>query len=337
MIHILTDLSSKPVLAKLYDREPCEYDWLYDDSKPGRRVHIAGLGDVGRMVSIGLRLCGAPVISRIGLYDLSGDQCRRMEMELSQILFPGGRRDMPSVDVIRQEEIFDCDIFLFCAAGAVPAVGSQVKDVRMAQYETNRKILSFYVEQAVREHFQGLFGIVSDPVDLLCMQALSMSGWGRGLHPEQIQGFGLGVMYARAAYYAKEDPGCGAFLTAGRVFGPHGQGLVAANSTDPSEYLDEASRRLTESVIHANQKMRELGYKPFIAPALSSAALSVIDAAAGRFNDSARFLNGIYFGARNRVTREGTLWEQSEGSVLPPALCERIEKAYRDLEAYYDG
>ena len=36
-----------------------------------------------------------------------------------------------------------------------------------------------------------------------------------GLLPEQIQGFGLGVMNARAAYYAKRDPRFSRFLTEG--------------------------------------------------------------------------------------------------------------------------
>ena len=52
----------------------------------------------------------------------------------------------------------------------------------------------------------------------------------KGLRPEQIQGYGLGVMNARAAYYAKKDSKYSDFLTQGRAFGPHGQDLVIANS-----------------------------------------------------------------------------------------------------------
>ena len=78
---------------------------------------------------------------------------------------------------------------------------------------------------------------VSDPVDPLAKTAYLESNrdengvWdGKGLRPEQIQGFGLGVMNARAAYFAKRDPRLASFLTEGRSFGPHGTGLFIANS-----------------------------------------------------------------------------------------------------------
>ena len=52
---------------------------------------------------------------------------------------------------------------------------------------------------------------MSDPVDPLAKAAYLASNTDKngvfdqkGLRPEQIQGYGLGVMNARAAYYAKE-------------------------------------------------------------------------------------------------------------------------------------
>ena len=71
-----------------------------------------------------------------------------------------------------------------------------------------------------------------------------------GLLPEQVQGFGLGVMNARASYFAKQDDRFSAFLTEGRSFGPHGKGLVIANSVE--HYDDALSRELTELVETAN-------------------------------------------------------------------------------------
>ena len=44
--------------------------------------------------------------------------------------------------------------------------------------------------------------------------------------PEQIQGYGLGVMNARAAYFAKKTNVFNPFLKEGRAFGPHGQYLI---------------------------------------------------------------------------------------------------------------
>lgn len=54
--------------------------------------------------------------------------------------------------------------------------------------------------------------VVSDPVDPLAKTAWLESNKDENgildlkeLRPEQVQGFGLGVMNARAAYYAKRD------------------------------------------------------------------------------------------------------------------------------------
>ena len=110
---------------------------------------------------------------------------------------------------------------------------------------------------AREKKFGGLFCVVSDPVDPLAREAFTASNAdengkfdGLGLLPEQIQGFGLGVMHARGAYYAEKDARYADFLREGRAFGPHGTGLVLANSI--SRYDDERSRELTQLAIAAN-------------------------------------------------------------------------------------
>lgn len=135
---------------------------------------------------------------------------------------------------------------------------------------------------AREKNFKGLFCAVPDPVDPLAKTAFLESNkneageydW-MGLLPEQIQGFGLGVMNARAAYYAKRDPRFKQFLTEGRSFGPHGQDLVIADSIE--NYNDELSKELTNLTVTANLHMRAIGYKPFVAPAFSSGAISILD------------------------------------------------------------
>lgn len=314
----------------------CSYPWLLRQDGRRLRLHIVGLGDVGRTVAVGLRVLGGEVLDRIGIFDLNEAQAARVEMELNQISAPCGRSRMPSAEILREENLFACDVFLYCATKAVPAVDGRPQDVRMAQYGANRRIVAAYAEQAAEESFPGLFGVVSDPVDLLCMAAfLASQVGGYSLHPEQIQGFGLGVMYARAAYYAGKAADRGEknacwFPEEGRVFGPHGQDLVAANSICPGHYDDALSRSLTEQTVHANLEMRAIGFKPYIAPAFSSAAFSVLAAVSGEWCDSARYLNGLYFGARNRTTTEGTKWESRE---LPESLFERVDQAYHSVEA----
>lgn len=308
--------------------------WLKRDRDERKRVHLAGLGDVGQNVALGLTLLGEEVIGRIGLYDLNGAQCQRMEAELSQIAAPPGDRQIPKLSAVSWEEMFDCDVFLFCATKSVPAVGSGIPDVRMAQYEANRQIVAQYARHAAAKGYRGLFAVVSDPVDLLCMEALRSSweepeGTGRPLTPDQIRGCGLGVMNARAAYYAGKYPEYAGYLQEGRAFGPHGEGLVIANSLDLDRYDDAVSRALTEKTVRANMEIRDLGFKPFLAPAMSSAVLTLLAMLQGEWNYSAACLNGLYFGALNRQTAEGVEWETVP---LPEKLFWRLERSFAGLE-----
>ena len=147
---------------------------------------------------------------------------------MNQSAYPWEYDALPPVEILREENLFACDMFVFCASKGIPPVGSGVQDVRMAQYEANKGIISHFAKKAVESHFQGLFAVVSDPVDPLCRAALRAADG--ALLPEQIQGYGLGVMNARAAYYAKKDVRFASFLTEGRAYGPHGADLVIANS-----------------------------------------------------------------------------------------------------------
>ncbi|MGN1231535.1 MAG: lactate dehydrogenase, partial [Anaerotignum sp.] len=217
----------------------------------------------------------------------------------------------------------------------IPPVGSAVQDVRMAQFEANRGIISLFAKKARAAQFAGLFAVVSDPVDPLCKTAFLSSNEGeegkfdgKGLRPEQVQGYGLGVMNARAAYYAKQDARFSSFLTEGRAFGPHGEDLVIANSI--SAYDDALSKELSRLAVEANLRTRELGFKPYVAPAISSAALSILLTLRGEWHYSSNFLGGVYMGCKNRTTEYGL---EMEALPLPEALFRRIERAYQNLEA----
>ena len=300
----------------------------------GLRVNLAGLGDVGGTVLTGLVLLGEE-LAEIGIYDPRQELCRRYELEMNQILptLPG--RVMPQVFCCPKEKLFDCDALLFTASRGVPAVGAEGTDVRMAQYEKNREMLLEYAQLARRASFRGLFAQISDPVDLLCRSVFLESNRGpsgaqdwNGLLPEQLQGYGLGVMHARADYYAGKMG-----INCERVFGPHGQALVAANATDEG-YNDAASCALTEAVLHANLEIRALGYKPYIAPGLSSAAISVLQTLRGQWHDGAVAVDGAYFGCRNRLTEQGM---ETERLSICPALMERLKAAHRALREFDNG
>jgi len=299
------------------------------------RVNLLALGDVGSTLLMGLRLMGGDVISSIGICDLREGVAQRWEFELNQIQLPGPYDALPPVEIVSPEQLFDGDVFLFCASRFVPDTAVKTGDVRMAQYRLNRELAALYAQKARQARYRGLFCVVSDPVDPLCRAVLTESNRApsgemdyQGLFSHQVRGFGLGVMNARAAYYARKDPRFASFLTEGRSFGPHGEDLVIANSID--RYDDGLSRLLTEQAVRANLRMRELGFKPYVAPALSSGALSLLLCLRGQWHCSSTYLDGVFMGARNRVLPTGT---ELERLPLPQALRDRLQTTMDRLRA----
>ena len=299
------------------------------------RVNLLALGDVGSTLLMGLRLMGGDVISSIGICDLREGVAQRWEFELNQIQLPGPYDALPPVEIVSPEQLFDGDVFLFCASRFVPDTAVKTGDVRMAQYRLNRELAALYAQKARQARYRGLFCVVSDPVDPLCRAVLTESNRApsgemdyQGLFSHQVRGFGLGVMNARAAYYARKDPRFASFLTDGRSFGPHGEDLVIANSI--RHYDDALSRRLTEQAVRANLRMREMGFKPYAAPALSSGALSLLLCLRGQWHCSSTYLDGVFMGARNRVLSTGT---ELERLPLPRQLQDRLQTTMDRLRA----
>ncbi|MGN1382135.1 MAG: lactate dehydrogenase [Eubacterium sp.] len=318
-------------------------DGLYPPKR--RKARILALGDVGTNLLIGLRLLGGDVFSEVGICDLNEKQTRRLEIEVNQIRwpFPEDEGDpgaglpawkapqMPEIRVVSEDELFNGDVFIFCASKGVPDL-SQKGDVRMAQLEANRGLIQHFADLADKADYQGLVCVVSDPVDPLCAAFLDASH----LRPGQIQGYGLGVMNARGIYFAERNPAWKRYLTEGRAYGPHGEDLVLADSLE--HYDDAASRALTGQAAHANLEVRELGYKPFLAPAFSSAALSILLTLRGRWHYGSVYIGdaekGAYFGVKNRLCR-GAEWQIDDPEV-PDALYSRLKKAYLGLAALRD-
>ncbi|MBN2797135.1 MAG: lactate dehydrogenase [Clostridia bacterium] len=290
------------------------------------KVHVLGLGDVGGMMLSGLRLTAGDIIDEIGIFDLDSMKVKRYVYELNQIRSLSSDQ-WPAVFGISREALFDCDAFIFTASSRIPEVGSEIKDVRMYQYEANKKIIQSFVEQAVKADYQGLFLVVSDPVDLLCRAVLD---FGKGhLKAEQIKGFGLGVMHARACYYS-EMCDCDHYIEKGRAFGPHGQHLIIAD--DMSNYNEKKSLALTQKTVEANLDVRAVGYKPFIAPALSSAALAISDCLRGKEHHSTTYINGVYFGCRNQQIGDHLF--AVEKYHMPELLMKRLNKTYEELKKF---
>jgi len=297
---------------------------FFMDELKKRKVNILALGDVGSTLLIGLKLLGKNSISSIGIYDRSTDKIKRWEYEMNQTSFPFDD-SLPTVQGIKKEELFDCDMFVFCASKGVPPVGSEGLDVRMVQFKGNAELIKEYASMAADYGFKGIFAVVSDPVDQLCVAVLNESSG--VLAPEQIKGYGLGVMNARALYYSKLFKKFSMYLHEGRAFGPHGKDLIIANSI--TDYDDELSMELTKNAVEANLEVRKTGFKPYIAPALSSGAISIVYTLEGKYHYSSNYLAGVYMGAKNRNLPSGLDIEKIN---MPDMLFERIKKTYNKLK-----
>lgn len=313
----------KAVNTDYSDYEEC----FFMEKETKRSVNLLALGDVGSTLLTGLKLLGGNSISSIGIFDRSTDKIKRWEYEMNQTSFPFEFESLPDVHGIEKSQLFDCHMFVFCASKGVPPVGQENIDVRMVQYEENARLIKEYAQMAAENNFKGIFAVVSDPVDLLCATVLKES---RGvLAPEQIKGYGLGVMNARAAYYAKKYEKYSSYLTDGRAYGPHGNDLVIANSL--LNYDDRSSKELTKLAVEANLEVRKTGFKPYIAPALSSGAISIIYTFEGKWHYSSNYLGGAFMGAKNRNIAAGL---EIEKVNMPEELFNRIKQTYNNLKNY---
>lgn len=297
------------------------------------KVNMVGLGDVGSTLLIGLKLLGRGTITEIGICSQRKSMNQRLEMELNQVGEAFTEENFPFIKIIEKKDSMNCDMFVFCASAGVPPVGSESKDVRMVQLEDNAKIIKEYAEMARQDNFQGIFAVVSDPVDLLCQKVYSYSNAnaqgqydGLGLRAEQIRGYGLGVMNTRANYHAKKMKIMN-YHEEGRAYGPHGQGLVIADSIkayDPVQSLE-----LTQKTIESNLAVRELGFKPYIAPALSSGSISLLATMKGEYHYSCVYIDGAFLGIKNRETDLGI---QIEKLDIPETLFSRIKTTHEQLK-----
>lgn len=273
-------------------------------------VTILGLGDVGGTLLMGLRLLGKDVLQEIRIFDLDEKKKRRYYLEINEV---SDGTNLPPVREVNLEEAFQTDVLIFTVSVYIPPLDTTLKDVRLVQFDKNRKILLDYARQAEEKGFNGYYFIVSDPVDLLCMNLMEEGN----IESHRIRGFGLGVMEARARFIASEKNVLKEDL---RTYGPHGRGLIVVNSL--SSYDEELSKELTHLTERENFRVRETGFKPYIAPALSSGAISILKALRGEEHLSTFYNGKVFMGARNRLLGSFTLTEKVSFAPLKGMLKE---------------
>ncbi|WP_040212186.1 hypothetical protein [Clostridium polynesiense] len=313
---------------------PLWMDFIKDDNTKKSRydINVIGLGDVGGILSSGLKLLGEGVIGSIGLYDRNENKVIRWKNEISSIIDINETEDI-KVKALNEDEIFNCDVLVFCVSVGVPEINASVNDVRMVQFQGNKDIISHYAKEARIRNFSGIFAVVSDPVDLLCKAVFLESNKDlngnydfKGIPSHRIRGYGLGVMNARAKYYSESHGIYSNYDKEGRVFGPHGEGLIAANSI--SNYNSSLSEAITSLTKNANLEVRASGFKPYIAPALSSGAISIIATLKEDWHYASTFLGGIFMGTRCR-------YNEAYGTILEKYnLPQKLFKKLKETEAY---
>ena len=87
------------------------------------------------------------------------------------------------------------------------------------------------------------------------------------------------------------------------MFGPHGKGLIVADSIE--NYNDEKSLLLTKKTLNANLEIRGFGYKPFVAPSLSSGALSILATISGDCFYGSSLMGEVYMGSKMKLGDSG--------------------------------
>jgi len=306
----------------------------------GFTVGISGLGRVGGLGAValaGMEAAGSRV-GTILVHDTDAANLERMRLELASICSWRGQAGLPAVEAAGLPEMLRrADVFLFAAATAVPPLGSP-GDVRMAQFGPNRAALRPALEAAAEAGFAGLFGIVSDPVEPLAQAAFHDSNgppaWagpepapflGAGLAPESVAGLALGVMWGRAMALAASLGAGERVQRQGAAYGPHSTEVLVFD--DPAQPDPALSRRLTEAARGGNLKIRDLGYLPYIGPAMSSIALTLPPLLAGREVLTSHFVHGIYFGGPSRLE-----WGMvSSPGVMAPSVREQVRDLHRRL------
>lgn len=271
----------------------------------GLVLGLAGLGSVGGTAAAGLRMM--PVaqsgISKLIIYDRDTSVTQRWRLELEAIRTPW-RQEHPEVILAKEpEELFNSDIFAFCVSLGVPEPGDDT-DVRKRQLKGNAAILRQYAEMARVRAYPGLFAVISDPVEHLCAVAQEILAFPKG----RIIGLGLGVMFARAVAIAAElsaAEGLGrnleSFLEKGLIFGSHGEDVLFLTGPGPESGFDKAlSERVSALTATRNLLVRKTGFKPFVGPAFSSAALSLAAIAKGHPFFGSILSGDIFFGGPMR-------------------------------------
>lgn len=92
--------------------------------------------------------------------------------------------------------------------------------------------------------------------------------------------------------------------------------------------MKKISDYLTNKTLNANKDVRSLGYKPYVAPSLSSGALSIVSTINGNWFYGSSYMGETYMGSKCRLIDKQLEIEQLP---LPNALFNKINSTYERL------
>ncbi len=299
---------------------------------PGDVVGISGLGRVGGTAAAALSTVPSAVsgIRTLLIHDGDAANQARWAAELASVARWQEQETLPTVVSVSQADMLArCDIFLFAAAKDVPPLGT-AGDVRLPQFAPNRPILQEALAAAREARYAGLFCVISDPVEVLAQAAFHDSNTdaagvfhGQGLAPERIAGLALGVMWGRALAVARERGQGDRVARCGAAFGPHSTEVLAYD--DPAHPDLELSAAMSEAARRGNYRIRDLGFFPYIGPALSSIVTALPRLLARQEILASPLVDGIYFGTP-------THWDW--GLIPSPrALAPQVQETVTQLHA----
>ncbi len=185
--------------------------------KDTRKIAVIGAGRVGAATAYTLALSAlAGTASEIVLVDIDEKRARGEALDIAHGLPLYAALDVKSGGY---DEIANADLVVITAG-----VGQKSGETRMELLERNRAVFASIVPEVVRSAPNAVLLVVTNPVDILTLEALRLSG----LPAERVIGTGTVLDTSRLKYLLSQHTGVDPRSIHACVLGEHGDGEFVA-------------------------------------------------------------------------------------------------------------
>ncbi|MED3562464.1 L-lactate dehydrogenase [Bacillus xiapuensis] len=266
------------------------------------RVAIVGSGFVGSTYAYAL--INQEITEELVLIDLNGKKADGDAMDLNH-----GMLFSPSPTKVWQGDYSDCkDADIVCIAASV---SQSEEETRLTVVEKNTEIAKGVVEKVMESGFDGIFLVVSNPVDIITYATWKFSG----LSKERVIGSGTSLDTARLTFLLGEYFNVDSRNINGYIIGEHGDSQLAAYST-----ATIGGKPILDFVDANSQYSRE---------DLEKIAVNVRDAAYQVWDRK----GATYFGIGMCLARITKAILRNENSILPVSAYLDGEYGFHDVYA----